>query len=517
MQHIDMILKSPDLTIEKQSICYEEFPDIEYFYVAAGAALNPREQAAYIGSSEQLLPFITTGSFSYPVLFIITDWQEDCWSRISSYSCNLLVIPQEPWHIYNVLNDILGSYRHWFHIFEAMRYQKTSLQLIIEAGARMLEASVLLLNSGYSMVAHQMEEQVDFPGKADLLNKGFLTLEHIIALKESPDILYLPIRRGVSILSFLVVITNEDSNHMMNHYLKLLQNALKSRIPAPSPESALYYRVEFEQLVHDLINMNISTSEEIDQRFQGLFINSKLHFSCMVIKYNSEVDSIRPINPMIAALQKIFPDGLFCIYKHTIVSFLPEAQDTDPAFSFEALQKLLKRWNASAGLSTPTSHRDQFRTFYIMAVKALHFGAIFGNALGNASSIYHYEDYRIYHMVDMCRDGFVDLYHHENLIYMCDPLVIRLYLYDRKHKSNYLTILITYLELNCNLAQSARLLNYHRNTMLKKLDKIESILKISLDNFNLSQSVLFSHKILRYISEYLKKDILSFELAKKDL
>ena len=516
MQHIDMILKSPDLKIEKQHICYTEFPDIEYFFVCTNAHHKLKEQSAYIGSLEQLLPLITSCPEDFPILFIATDCFDDTWNSLMSYSCNLLYISQEPWLIYNVLNDILGSYRHWLHTFESMRYQKTSLQSLIDAGGRMLDTTILLLNTGYSMVAQHMEDQADFPGKEELLSKGFLLIDHIIALKEASDILYLPIRKGVSVLSFLVIL-NKNSNHMTTYYIQLLMDALKSHIPAPSPESALYYRVEFEQLVHDLIDLNISTIEEIDQRFQALYLHSKVPFYCMVIKYNSEVDSLRPINPMISALQKVFSDGLFCIYKRMIVVFLPAGSYKNPAFPMESFQKLLKRWNASAGLSTPASHLEQFRTFYIMAVKALHFGEIFGNGTDTSSSIYHYEDYRTYHIIDMCKDGFVDLYHHDNLIYMCHPLVIRLYLYDQKHESNFLTILVTYLQLNCNLAQSARELNYHRNTMMKKLDKIESILNVPLNDNHLNQSFLFSHMILRYISEYLKKDILSFELAKKEL
>jgi sugar diacid utilization regulator len=311
------------------------------------------------------------------------------------------------------------------------------------------------------------------------------------------------------------VISLSQDEYRINYLTSLLLVAVKSHLSLPDPTSPLYYRLEFEQLVYDLIDMNINTIDEIYQRFKILNLTLKTPFFCIVVKPTDTVGITRPLNPMINGLQKIFTDGHYSIYQRSIIGLIPTSHREIPSFNQEALIELLGHWSADIGFSSVATHLEHFRTFYLMSVQAIRFGCTFGHESGVELPIYHFEDYRIYHMIDMCKDGFTQLYCHEHLIYMCHPFIIRLYQYDQKNSSDLLHVLYTYFKFSCNLAQTSRELNFHRNTMMNKISKIESVLKTSLDDNQLRQSLTFSYLILRYISEYLKKDIFAFNVTFK--
>ena len=513
MQSIQMLLKAPGLSVIKQSITYTEFPVIEYFYLCREAPLRLREQATYIGSSAQLQPLLAQVNGTFPVLFIVTDDNEELWEVLQNHPCNLLFIPQDPMDIFNQLNDLLGSYRKWNYTFELLSLQKASLQSIIEAGADMLACPLFLVNSGFSLVAGQVTEQVSLPWIVELQTLGFLSNDSLHELQEDPDQLLQPIRQGTNILAYILASGLKDE-YAISFFLPLLQKIIKEYYPVPAPETALYYDVEFEQLISDLLDMNVSSADQVIERFSKLHINVKTIFLCMVIQSIPDQE-INPITPMLPKLQKMMPEGHFCVYQKGIVGFLPIKNHEFPDLRSVAFHKLLNDWRVLAGCSSRAARPEQFRTFYLMAEQAIRFGRVLGHDDGNNIPVYFYEEFRTYHIIDMCREGFTKFYQHDNLIYLCHPFIIRIYQYDLIHHSDYLKILNTYLRLNCNLAQTARELNYHRNTMMNKIDKIESILGTSLDKPQLNQALIFSHSILRYIFEYLNEDIFTYRIAKK--
>lgn len=55
--------------------------------------------------------------------------------------------------------------------------------------------------------------------------------------------------------------------------------------------------------------------------------------------------------------------------------------------------------------------------------------------------------------------------------------------YDRVNKSNYVQTLRVYLSNNCNMTQTARQLFLHRHTLINRLEKIEEISDLRLDDY----------------------------------
>ena len=84
---------------------------------------------------------------------------------------------------------------------------------------------------------------------------------------------------------------------------------------------------------------------------------------------------------------------------------------------------------------------------------------------------------------------------------MCHPVVISLADYDRDYQTDLLKVLYTYLRQNCSLAHTAQAMNYHRNTILNKVNKIQEVTGINLSDAEWPEVLLFSCVVYEFMNQ----------------
>ena len=114
----------------------------------------------------------------------------------------------------------------------------------------------------------------------------------------------------------------------------------------------------------------------------------------------------------------------------------------------------------------------------------------------------------MYQIVEMAEQSARQNLGSRNIVHLCHPSLISLVMYDNKTGSNLTDVLYTYLCCERNAAEAAKALYIHRNTMLYKVRKIESVIGQSLDDPILRERLLFSYRVLEYMRQYRKEDIL---------
>lgn len=122
--------------------------------------------------------------------------------------------------------------------------------------------------------------------------------------------------------------------------------------------------------------------------------------------------------------------------------------------------------------------------------------------------IFYYEDYSIYHIIELAAENSRQKLGSRNLVHLCNNELVALVLYDKKHRTNLVQVLQTYLLHERNTSEAAKALFIHRNTMLNKIHKIEEIIDSSLDDPKLRERLLFSCRVIEYMSRYCHEDIL---------
>lgn len=71
--------------------------------------------------------------------------------------------------------------------------------------------------------------------------------------------------------------------------------------------------------------------------------------------------------------------------------------------------------------------------------------------------------------------------------------------YDRKNKTNYAKSLDIYLTNNKILVKTADVLQIHRKTMASRVEMIEEIMDVDLDNPNTTLHLLLTFQMLKFI------------------
>lgn len=73
--------------------------------------------------------------------------------------------------------------------------------------------------------------------------------------------------------------------------------------------------------------------------------------------------------------------------------------------------------------------------------------------------------------------------------------------YDNAHDAHLYETLCMWLTCRCNQVQTAKALFLHRNTLLGRLEKLEKLLGVSLDDSDTIFQIQAAIKIERFLSE----------------
>lgn len=86
----------------------------------------------------------------------------------------------------------------------------------------------------------------------------------------------------------------------------------------------------------------------------------------------------------------------------------------------------------------------------------------------------------------------------DSVISFRDDMLLPLYKYDQKNKSDLLATLEIYLNSNGNMSSAAESLVIHRNTLQFRLDKIKHILNVDLNDPRIRQDFMNAYMILTF-------------------
>lgn len=186
-------------------------------------------------------------------------------------------------------------------------------------------------------------------------------------------------------------------------------------------------------------------------------------------------------------LEKLIP-GSRAFEFDTQIIFLINLTKT--ALSMTKIKQLLSDYAKSRGLCIYLSLKfitlENLKDGYRQALATYHVNM---NPLKELP-LYSFDDYVLTYMLqNLCGnltvkqlmlDGLSNLIHHDSI-----------------HETNYCNLLRIFLENNCNITLSTKILYMHRNTFLYQLDRIKKILNMDLNNPDIRLYLLLILKIIK--------------------
>ena len=209
-----------------------------------------------------------------------------------------------------------------------------------------------------------------------------------------------------------------------------------------------------------------------------------------------------PVNLMIE-LGSLFQESNLCVYDGAIIIMLSSGSvfSSDTNSVPESIEEILEKHNAFAILSNVSSYASGIRMQYIQCRELLEL--IPRLRFSHEKRCVNLKRYTNYYMIHLCAGSLHEEFGGNGLLYFAYPEVLSLTRYDQRNKSDLRDFLFGYITNDCNVAQTARALHMHRNTVFYKLNKIKEIVGLTLDSASEKTGLLFSCQILRYMEKIM--------------
>ena len=243
-----------------------------------------------------------------------------------------------------------------------------------------------------------------------------------------------------------------------------------------------------QSFLYDLLDGKFEDERIIVERMKilGLTLKSKLFVISLDIQNLDKSKSTLPY--MRDEIENKLVNTKTIVYNNNVVilaSFENEMHFLE--IELKALKEFIKTNNLQAGLSRPFSKLADVKEHYLESVEAIKLGTL----LNKEQHLFRYENYLIF-----------DLINNYSNVEKCKKFIhgslLRLIDYDKENGTEYVRSFYTYLYNFKNVKDSATSLNIHRNTMFHRLEKIESLLNVDLNNGDVLFQLYLSYKILEF-------------------
>ena len=256
---------------------------------------------------------------------------------------------------------------------------------------------------------------------------------------------------------------------------------------------AEYPKDMLEFFISDLLNGTITDEQTILDRCRYFHWNLKMPYRVVTIRPEStgETDSGADylfLEGKRQALQRVFPDSTTFLYGNQIKMIIYVIdQTTRDTLVLQQLTEVLKQEALVGGISQIAHRFRNLSLRHEQAVKALQMGLLFSGE----GPLFRYDTHSVYHCLELCSNQV-------NLLQLCHAAVLVLEAYDRANDTELLGTLHAYLICNRNVSEAANSLYIHRNTLSKRLDKINDLIHVDFSDAETFFHLLFSYRILEY-------------------
>ncbi len=273
--------------------------------------------------------------------------------------------------------------------------------------------------------------------------------------------------------------------------------ALLTDLCAVKMQKELHYSEYPEDMlaffISNLLNGSITDEQKILDRCRFFQWNLKTPYRVLTIQRAEYRDADEgcdylALDRQRSDLQKRFPEATTFLYGNQLKLLIHvHDQTTQDAIVLGEIAAFLKERELVAGVSQTAYHLRNTAARHQQAMKALQMGQL----LEGAGPLFYYDAYSIYHCLELCAPQI-------DLLQLCHSAAKKLESYDRKNGTELMGTLHTYLACHRNRNEAAEKLYIHRNTLAKRLEKINDLIHVDLSDAETVFHLMFSFRVLEY-------------------
>lgn len=384
------------------------------------------------------------------------------------------------------------------------------LQQLIEIGYEMFGNPILVIDMSLKTIAYSSNSKIDDdPVWNEYVNSGYASLSlvnyyasnklsELIDRSECPFLWTDPYSKYPRIISkvafggkpiavFSIIAHDKPLQDSDFELAALLSKAIF--IELQKNQFIHYSRgLMHENFIEELLAGKFKDEKIIDERMKALNLTFKKNLYTLTLDITSFDNAKTSLTYLRNELEQNIPNSKAVVYDDKIVLIMNFDHDEFYKSEIKKLKMFLKTYHLYAGISRCFHHLEGVQEHYFQSLDALRLGMI----LNKEENFYSYDDYAIYHLAESC-SGVKDIKKN------CHPSLLKLIEYDKENNTDYTRSLYTYIIHSKNISDSAKALNIHRNTLFYRLEKIEAIMGIDINNSNTYLHLHLSFKILELL------------------
>lgn len=257
----------------------------------------------------------------------------------------------------------------------------------------------------------------------------------------------------------------------------------------------------YDTFLTDLIENNITSRSVIEERAQYVGVPLTGQFCLFQIIANDTLNM--SIGKMLIEFGELFPRLKFIRYQQRIVAvnhFYSKDIELHLNMICTTMESFLQKYDALCGVSPIFSSLEEIHFSFNQSSLALKYAKcmrgseLFKNARlsGDHDSRIHFFSQKYLFCLLGENDYNAELWYHSEY----HRLLMKLYQYDQRHKSNNLQLLHVFLSCERNATVAATTLNMHRNNVTYHISRIQEMLDIDLDDPTVRYMLLTSFSLL---------------------
>lgn len=417
--------------------------------------------------------------------------------------------------VFNALNRLFRTLSDWDAKLNAALLSDATAQTFIDISEHLFSNPVMLVTDALHIAAISQTIETSHPD-IQFMQKNKYISQHMI--QQLTSMSYLEKAESYHTIGFYyppnyinctIVLRKFDQNpwglniiccygvnrEPSNADLVLLDYLGKYILAAANHQQKLNSQISnrTSSFLYSLLTDNIENEAELESMAALLQfpINSK--YQLYVILPRTPLES--HLRYILTNLEDFLPSFMKLIYQNSVL-ILDRLADDGTGHErciMDVLRLLLPSNNAFCGISQVFSDLRLLKDVYTLSWRT----AKIGNQLHPKVVYYHFKDYYSYVLLSVTAQR-------SKLPLLYIEQLDRLMEYDERHHSNNIMLLRVLLESERNITAVSKKMHLHRNSVLYRVDKIEHMLNLPLDDPDVRMHLLLSFKAMDLIASAKK-------------
>ena len=417
--------------------------------------------------------------------------------------------------LFNIIHSKKNKLDNWTNSLHEIAVTSADLQQLVDEGVKMIKTNIMISGEDLKPRAFHSEDDISDTITDEIKRLGHQTYETInkYGAKKKPEIksqdgfnyieytsfqnnyrrIFL-INQGQTTIRVGFIFKGPEYDEYQLELALILCHYVTMAIKREDINSAMR-STPFNVFITDLIEGKLTDPQEINAIAEQIGIKKEQEYRLHVISFShNQKLSYLPMNIIIPLISDIFYNAKISIFNEDIVVLdLVKTERRKP--DYNKLSSLLSQYGGLICIGKYFTEISSIPVMYSQAKDIISAGT----KMYPENNIYYTDDLLEFNFIETILNSKIMKFNAEKMMKtMCRDEVRRLKEHDLETGDSLLNTLYVYLQSFGNASEAARRLYLHRNSLNKRLKKIETLIGKDLSDAELCSKLLFSCKLSEY-------------------